>query len=132
MAPQRRYTVGRAHDCNIAIAHDSVSRTHAEVELRGDGSLLVRDLGSQNGTVLLRKGREFPLTEEVVFPTDTLRFGEVAISAREVLNILKSSGEQDSPAQPELKAAPAGAGVFVRCGCGTVKPRGQRCPACGE
>lgn len=70
--------------------------------MRADGTLLVRDLGSQNGTVLLRKGREFPLTEEVVFPTDTLRFGEVAISAREVLNILKSSGEQESPPQPQL------------------------------
>ncbi len=132
MAPQRRFTVGRAHDCNIAIAHDSVSRTHAEVELRGDDTFLVRDLGSQNGTVLIRKGREFPLTEEVVFPTDTLRFGEVAISAREVLNILKSSADQKLAARPELKNAPAGAGGFVRCGCGAVKPRGQRCPACGE
>jgi pSer/pThr/pTyr-binding forkhead associated (FHA) protein len=65
MAPQRLFTVGRAHSCDIAIAHDSVSRAHAEIELRADDTLLVRDLGSQNGTVLIRKGREFPLNQEV-------------------------------------------------------------------
>ncbi len=130
MAP-RRYTVGRAQTCDIAIAHDSVSRKHAEVELRSDGSFMVRDLGSQNGTVLIRKGREFPLTEEVVFLSDTLRFGEVAIPVEEVLNMVKNSAAPPANPPPIARAA-AGAGGFVRCGCGTVKPRGQPCPACGE
>ncbi len=108
---------------------------HAEVELREGDRLWVHDLGSQNGTVLIRQGREFPLSQEVVFLNDTLRFGEVALSAREVIEVLKAAAKQDSSATPDVAgaAAPAaGARGFVRCGCGTVKPRGERCPACGE
>ncbi len=110
---------------------------HAEVELREGDRLWVHDLGSQNGTVLIRQGREFPLTQEVVFSNDTLRFGEVALSARDVIEILKAAATKDSAATPDVAAAAAaapaaGARGFVRCECGTVKVRGEPCPACGE
>lgn len=99
--------------------------------------MLVRDLGSQNGTVLLRQGREFRLGEETIFLTDTLRFGEVSLLAREVFEALSSSAGE--PAAPPVAARraptqkPSGGGAaLVRCDCGAVKPRGQRCPVCGE
>jgi len=138
MVDQRRFTVGRANTCDILIAHDSVSRIHAEVELLDGDRLRVRDLQSQNGTVLVRQGREFPVTQEVVFLNDTLRFGEVALAAREVIEVLKTAARQVPFAAPPkavagaARAAAAGAGAFVRCECGTVKVRGEPCPACGE
>jgi pSer/pThr/pTyr-binding forkhead associated (FHA) protein len=133
----RRFTVGRATTCDIPIADDSVSRVHAEIQLIGNDRMLVRDLGSQNGTVLLRQGREFRLGEETIFLTDTLRFGEVSLLAREVFEALSSSAGE--PAAPPVAARraptqkPSGGGAaLVRCDCGAVKPRGQRCPVCGE
>jgi hypothetical protein len=108
---------------------------HAEVELLDGDRLRVRDLDSENGTLLIRLGREFPIKQEVVFLNDTLRFGEVALAARDVIDILKTAAQQDV-ATPDVaaRAAPAaaGAGTFVRCGCGAVKMRGESCPACGE
>lgn len=137
MVDQRRFTVGRANTCDILIAHDSVSRIHAEVELLDGDRLRVRDLQSQNGTVIIRQGREFPVTQEVVFLNDTLRFGEVALAAKEVIEVLKAAPRRVPAATPPKAVAgaaraAAGAGAFVRCECGTVKVRGEPCPACGE
>jgi pSer/pThr/pTyr-binding forkhead associated (FHA) protein len=44
-------TIGRDPGCTIRVASSYVSRTHARVELREDGPILV-DLGSHNGTLL--------------------------------------------------------------------------------
>jgi pSer/pThr/pTyr-binding forkhead associated (FHA) protein len=132
----RRFTVGRAPTCDIPIADDSVSRVHAEIVIIGKDRMVVRDLGSQNGTILLRQGREFHLGEETIYLSDTLRFGEVTLAAREVFEAL---GPQDAAAAPEPTPAPqhnadggGGGAALVRCECGAVKPRGQRCPVCGE
>jgi hypothetical protein len=137
MSARKHFTVGRANTCDIPIAHDSVSRSHAEIELLDGDRLRVRDLGSQNGSFLIRQGREFPLAQEVVFLNDTLRFGEVALAARDVIDILKAAIKQDS-AEPHENigdAAPAKlakASSLMRCGCGAVKPRGSACAVCGE
>ncbi|HVA84658.1 MAG TPA: FHA domain-containing protein [Candidatus Binataceae bacterium] len=132
----RRFTLGRAPTCDIPIADDSVSRVHAEILIVGRDRMLVRDLGSQNGTVLLRQGREFRLGEETIFLTDTLRFGEVTLLAREVFEALSNSVEEPAPAPAVARQAPAqrpsGGSALVRCDCGAIKPRGQRCPVCGE
>lgn len=41
------WTLGRDHECDLAIAHASVSRRHAQIEAQPDWR--VRDLGSKNG-----------------------------------------------------------------------------------
>lgn len=134
----RRFTLGRATTCDIPIADDSVSRVHAEILIVDGDRMLVRDLGSQNGTVLLRQGREFRLGEETIFLTDTLRFGEVTLQAREVFEALSNSVDQPAPPAPAIvrpappEKRPSGAQALVRCDCGAIKPRGQRCPVCGE
>jgi len=43
------FRVGRLHGLSLYLASESVSKEHAELELR-DGQLWVRDLGSKNGT----------------------------------------------------------------------------------
>src|SRR6266478_3701097 len=41
--------VGRKEDCDVRVDHKSVSKQHC-VLVKSDGLLLVRDLGSTNGT----------------------------------------------------------------------------------
>jgi EAL domain-containing protein (putative c-di-GMP-specific phosphodiesterase class I) len=43
------FRVGRLHGLSLYLASESVSKEHAEIELR-DGALWVKDLGSKNGT----------------------------------------------------------------------------------
>lgn len=110
---------------------------HAEITILGTDRMHVRDLGSQNGTVLLRQGREFRLGEETIYLTDTLRFGEVTLLAREVFDAISTPEVAGPPPAPTPKrAAPgkpaSGSPSLVRCECGAVKSRGQVCPVCGE
>lgn len=46
--------IGRHNDCKIRIPDPSVSRQHCEVSL-ADGKVMLRDLGSSNGTFVNRK-----------------------------------------------------------------------------
>ena len=48
--------IGRADDCQVRIEHESVSAHHAEITLEQDGKVMLRDLGSAEGTRL--NGRE--------------------------------------------------------------------------
>lgn len=77
--------VGRAPDNDIVIDHPSVSQNHAQLVL-GAGGLLVRDLGSTNGTYLA--GR---MVSEAAVPSgEVLRFGEVQTAAewsQETVNV---------------------------------------------
>ncbi|MFO0555380.1 MAG: FHA domain-containing protein [Polyangiaceae bacterium] len=47
----KRYRVGRDPSADITTAHASVSREHAEIMV-ADDRLVVRDLGSKNGTMV--------------------------------------------------------------------------------
>ena len=42
--------VGRTPEADIHIAHESISRTHCEITVRDRNQVLVRDVGSTNGT----------------------------------------------------------------------------------
>jgi hypothetical protein len=45
----RPLTLGRSRYCDVVLAHDTVSRRHAEIRREADGCY-VADLGSSNGT----------------------------------------------------------------------------------
>lgn len=66
--------VGRVAPADIVIDDDSVSRRHAEI-VRSTKGVLVRDLGSANGTFL--NGER--VTEAPLSPGDVLRFGIVEL-----------------------------------------------------
>lgn len=65
-------------------SHDlSVSKTHAQVQVTSDGSLVVTDLGSTNGSILIRSGasRELPPGRPVtLLADDVVRFGDRTIT----------------------------------------------------
>ena len=43
---------GRSSECDLVLDHPVVSRRHAELAATGDGELVIRDLGSHNGTTV--------------------------------------------------------------------------------
>lgn len=131
-SPSRKFTIGRDDKCDIAIADDSVSRVHAELTLFEGGTLSITDRKSSNGTVLIRQGKSSRIEHETVLPTDRLRFGAAELAVTDLMDALKGKypdiaqqiARQDNPAQ-------AG-GSLIRCECGSVRARGERCKVCGS
>ncbi len=71
--PQREIVVGRARDCELRVALPCVSRRHCMLERDEHGSLVVRDLGSLNGTWI--NGRR--VEQARLTAGDRLRIGPV-------------------------------------------------------
>jgi len=88
-------SIGRHDDCLIRIRSSQVSRRHCELHL-DNGKLLVRDLGSSNGTFV--NGKRV-LGQQALKPGDVLTVGGVT---------LKIDRAQDSAVQ--VQASPATAG----------------------
>jgi pSer/pThr/pTyr-binding forkhead associated (FHA) protein len=66
--------IGRSRKAKLSIAHPMVSRRHCEL-FEADGLLMVRDLGSLNGTVVGgRRIKEAPLPPETKFTVGPLTF----------------------------------------------------------
>lgn len=45
-------TIGRSDECDVHVAHPSISRRHVRITHGDDGALFVEDLGSANGTTI--------------------------------------------------------------------------------
>jgi transcriptional regulator with GAF, ATPase, and Fis domain len=72
-----RLRIGKAPDNDLVLADDTVSRHHCEL-LRAPEGILVRDLGSTNGT----RVQGARVTEAVVAPGTVLKVGQVEIVLR--------------------------------------------------
>lgn len=138
----RRFTIGRERDCDVPIADDSVSRRHAEIWLSESGSLMMADMGSSNGTTLIRGGRGFPLFTETVALTDRVRLGDVDLGVGDLVEAVeikhpgalrqrRAAPPPAVPIPPPIPGyAPAGAQAMTRCQCGAFKSPGRPCPVC--
>ncbi len=73
------YVVGRSSDCEIPLTDNAISRRHAEFVLEKN-RILVRDLGSTNGTFVNGERLE---GEKPVNRGDQVRFGHVTLSLAE-------------------------------------------------
>ncbi len=58
--------IGRVSECSIKILHAIVSRHHLELRLEGN-ILLLRDMGSTNGTYIHEDNRFFDIEEYIEF-----------------------------------------------------------------
>jgi hypothetical protein len=66
--------IGRASSCDVVLAAEGISRTHARLERGPDGRWVAVDLGSTNGT-FLESSRLLPDVPEPFLPGHTLRIG---------------------------------------------------------
>jgi len=77
----RRLNVGRASDNELTINDASVSKIHAALLMTGEGTLLVADTGSTNGTYL--NGRRIAYGESrLIEDGDVIGFGDVEVRLR--------------------------------------------------
>ncbi len=73
-----RMSVGRARENEIALDDPSVSKMHASILLKQDGSLVLADTGSTNGTFI--DGERIAYGKAIPFrPEQKLRFGTVNV-----------------------------------------------------
>lgn len=91
-------TVGRHEDCGLRIAASQVSRKHCEL-FEKKGLLVVKDLGSSNGTYVNGKKIE---GQRVLEPGDILSFGKVRFR-------VEKAGA--SPGKPTVKASDTAVGA---------------------
>jgi len=76
--PGATLIVGRAVNSDVPIYDPTISRQHAQISVQ-NGGVLVKDLGSSNGTFL--NGSR--ITEAVAQPNDVVMFGKVSFYVRE-------------------------------------------------
>jgi predicted component of type VI protein secretion system len=106
-------TIGRGRGATIMLPHPLVSRTHCEL-YESDGRLMVRDLGSLNGTfVNNERVTEAPLPSGVLLTVGTVTFRAVYESDAEAVGppsgpapALKTSRPQDTDPSATLRANP--------------------------
>jgi hypothetical protein len=144
LAHHQRFSIGRAPECDLVIADASVSRRHAELVLLDGGQLYLVDCQSTHGTRLSHGGTVRDVRQEFVEPGAILQFGDVSMPVGDVLAALRAKHPGIAEA-PRPSGGPAGGPAaarrgntwargtrLVRCACGVVKAKGQRCPECGE
>lgn len=80
-----------------------MSSRQAEVAFLAGGKVLLSDCKSTNGTYrILADGRAVRISHELIAATDTLRFGQITLSANSssvlmIFNVLRSTCATRSP-----------------------------------
>ncbi len=132
----RRFSIGRANDCDVVVADPSVSRRHAELELGDAQPMTLVDCQSTHGTHVVENGQARRVSRAVVSPQQQIQLGEVTLSVGELLDALRVR----YPALGLLAQTPPnltperddGRRRLVRCACGVIKAKGATCPGCGQ
>ena len=97
VALERPIVIGRAPDTDLVLEDGEVSRHHARVNPAADGSAVVEDLGSANGTFVNQNEVDAPTRLD---PGDELLIGVTVIELRSAAQLA---------AQPSaIRAVPAG------------------------
>lgn len=79
-----RLILGRGSDADVRIASARVSRKHATLEARANGTYFLRDLGSTGGTYVVREDRWVRVERAHVRAEDPFRMADVTTSVVEL------------------------------------------------
>ena len=61
--PRNDIVIGKAPACDVIIDDPYVQRRQCKIEIQ-EGHILIRDLGAREPTLVLRRGREYPVSNE--------------------------------------------------------------------
>ncbi len=131
----KRFSIGRidARRADILLSGNTISAKHAEISIDNGGSLSINDLGSSNGTIIVRNEKSINVSRNVMplLSSDIVSLGGKKFSVDEIL------AKQPASAMPKQKPS-AFDNVFdsgkkmMRCpACGSVTPLGHACVECG-
>ena len=108
---RERLTIGRVAENDLQLADEQVSRHHAVIEVRDGGRVVLRDLGSRNGTFVnglrLSGSHELSGGEQLSFGAEQLRV-------------------ESEPPAPPAEAPPHSAGVPARAATAPPRSRARR------
>jgi pSer/pThr/pTyr-binding forkhead associated (FHA) protein len=90
--------LGRGREATVTLGHSLVSRKHCQI-FESEGKLMVRDLGSMNGTYV--HNRRIDCDTELL-PGDLLTIG--AVTFRAVYEVEKSQGKSDTVSEIDTVA----------------------------
>lgn len=93
-------SIGREPEGNVELEHESVSRKHAALLILPSGQILIRDLGSANGTFV--NGRR--LGEMDLSDGDEIRIGDAVLHLRKKTDP-QAKAETPEPVEPKSGAA---------------------------
>lgn len=105
-----KFLIGRSKECNLRASSEAISRRHCAIT-RGEGTWLVRDLGSRNGTHLndVRIDKEVPLKAGDELRIGPLKFRVAPLGAEAKTPIpippLAPRAEAQQRKQPPVKDA---------------------------
>lgn len=116
------YRIGRGEQADIQIAHNSVSRSHAEMIVTTDGRCYLTDCASRGGTRREKNGEWVPVTQDFVSLTDALLLGRYQTSVKQLL-ALAAQGKGRKTV-PEDGNHP-GSGASQRGAAEDDRPRGR-------
>ena len=93
--------VGRDEDCDLRLDHKSISKLHCVI-VKTDGLLLVRDLGSTNGTRV--NGQR--VRRAALLPNDTLAIANLRYQIKFGAELEKESESDSTPSKNDESPAP--------------------------
>jgi serine/threonine protein kinase len=109
--------IGRASSCDVVLSAEGISRNHARLERKPDGTWSVVDLGSTNGT-FLETSRLLPDVPEPFLPGNTLRIGTFFMRLQQSQPAApgRSAAVDQSFRQPAVTLGPAATQVHSSTG----------------
>ena len=114
--------VGRHEDCDVVIAHPSLSKRHCLL-VKTDGLLVIRDLATTNGTKV--KGQR--VRWAALLPEDRVSFGAYKLRIYLGSDDMPAPSEQRRSRNGAAASRGAAAGAGLRCKAGTPDQRRQSC-----
>lgn len=131
----KRFSLGRldARKADILLPGDTISARHAEIYVDSRGSLLISDLGSSNGTAIIRSGKTLSVSSGTIalLPSDIVSLGGNKFSVDELLAKQPAASAPAHKASSSDRASVPGQ-KMIRCSsCGSVTPQGSPCVECG-
>lgn len=100
VAAGQSLSVGRISANAFVIDDNSVSKTHASLALAADGSLMVADTGSTNGTFINDERIAYGKAVKAA-PSDRIKFGTVEVTFERMPGAVDGERDKDAVGQPD-------------------------------
>ena len=94
-----RYSIGRDEKCDVVLHGASVSRQHAYLILRVDGSIQFEDANSTNGSYLVEGDKLVRISSTYLQPEACLQLGKMQVLLAEIMQNILTKIRQDREAE---------------------------------